>query len=107
MYEGWTNTDVQILRDRLATLKGSWLVTLNDTPAIRTIFAGCGMVPIERARGIRNQGGAAHIYKEILISPAKGPSRRRASSKAGSRPAASSPGTFRPHRASVRAPASR
>lgn len=78
MYEGWTNTDVQILRDRLATLKGAWLVTLNDTPAIRTIFAGCRFTPIARTRGIRNTG-IASIYKELLISPAKGPSRRRGS----------------------------
>ena len=79
MYEGWTNTDVQILRVRLATLKAAWLVTLNDTPAIRTIFAGCRLTPIARVRGISNRGGAAHIYKELLISPATGRNRRRGS----------------------------
>lgn len=79
MYAGWTNTDVQILRDRLATLKGAWLVTLNDTQAIRAIFGGCQFIPISRTRGINNRPGAGSIYKELLISPAKGPSRRRGS----------------------------
>ena len=69
MYEGWTDTDVQILRDRIAELRGKWLVTLNDTPSIRKIFAGCWITPIARARGVNNQGGAAVIYREVIIRP--------------------------------------
>jgi DNA adenine methylase len=102
MYEGWTNTDVQILRDRLAGLKSAWLVTLNDTPAIRLIFAGCQFTPIARARGINNQGGSAHIYKELLISPAKAPNQRLFSSKAGSRPATPFLETSRSPKATIR-----
>lgn len=79
MYEGWTNTDVQILRDRLGQLKAAWLVTLNDTPAIRTIFAGCELTPIARTRGINNRPGPGSIYRELLISPATARNRRRGS----------------------------
>ena len=61
-------TDVQILRDRLAQVRGKWLVTLNDTPAIRTIFAGCELRPIERRRGIDNKAGRAPIYRELIIT---------------------------------------
>lgn len=70
MYQGWTNTDVQILRDRLAKLRGKWLVTLNDTPAIRAIFSGCNLQPVTRALGINSKkGGKRPPYKELIISP--------------------------------------
>ena len=69
MYASWTNTDVQVLRDTLRNLKGSWAVTLNDTPAIRTIFDGCTLQAMERVRGINNKGGEAKVYRELLITP--------------------------------------
>ena len=67
MYEGWTNIDVQILQGVLAKIRGKWLLTLNDTPAIRAIFHGCKLTPISRARGINNKHGPAKIYKELII----------------------------------------
>lgn len=71
MYGAWTNTDVQILRDRLDRLQGKWLVTLNDTPAIRGIFDGCRVLAFSRPRGINNKaGGIAPAYKELIIQPA-------------------------------------
>jgi len=70
MYEGWTNTDVQILRDRLAKIRGQWMVTLNDTPAIRAIFSGCKLLPVTRPLGINNKGAAAgRSYRELIITP--------------------------------------
>ena len=69
MYEGWTNTDVQILRDRLARIVGTWMVTLNDTPAIRAIFSGCKIESVRRALGINNRSGKpSRIYREIIIT---------------------------------------
>jgi DNA adenine methylase len=63
MYDGWTNTDVQILR-------GKWLVTLNDTAAIRAIFNGCKFAAVKRALGINNKGSAGgRQYAEIVITP--------------------------------------
>ncbi len=70
VYATWTNTDVQILRDCLARLRGRWVVTLNDTAAIRAIFAGCSIQPMERVRGIDNRGGASKTYRELLITAA-------------------------------------
>jgi DNA adenine methylase len=74
VYATWTNTDVQILRDRLFGLKGKWLLTLNDAPAIRAIFSDCELIPVTRARGINNKQGAK-IYRELII--------RRAQSSSG------------------------
>jgi len=70
MYAAWTNTDVQILRDRLARLRGSWIVTLNDTSSIRAIFAGCTIKAIERTKGI-NAKAKDRVYREVIITPAK------------------------------------
>jgi DNA adenine methylase len=68
MYEGWTITDVQILRDRLASLQGKWMVTLNDTQGNRAVFKGCDIRPITRAMGI-NGKTAGRVYREIIIRP--------------------------------------
>lgn len=70
MYASWTNVDVQRLRDRLVQVRGRWLVTLNDTAAIREIFAGSSIRPVSRQRGIRNAGAESSIYRELIITPA-------------------------------------
>lgn len=70
MYAGWTDTDVQILRDKVAKLRGKWLVTFNDTTSIRAIFRGCEIKPVERAAGINSRGGkTGRRYRELIITP--------------------------------------
>lgn len=63
-YGTWTTADVLRFRERLDRLKGGWLVTLNDSPDIRRIFAGCEIKAIERARGV-----AKGRYRELVINP--------------------------------------
>ena len=55
-------------RERLDRLKGSWLVSLNDTPDIRKIFSDCEVQYIERSRGITAD---KKRYRELLIAPPK------------------------------------
>lgn len=69
MYASWTDTDVRGLREQLGRLRGKWLLTLNDTPSIRAIFAGCELRSVERARGINNRQGGRR-YRELVITPA-------------------------------------
>lgn len=71
MYSSWTETDVRILRERLKELRGRWMVTLNDSTAIREIFAGCEIIPVSRQRGICNGGIDAKPYRELIITPPK------------------------------------
>jgi len=68
-YGSWTNTDVQSLRERLDKLRGKWLLTLNDTAAIRAIFADCKLAAVSRARGINNKAGKRPLYHELIIRP--------------------------------------
>jgi len=67
MYAPWTIADVQRFRQRLDRLKGKWIATLNDTPAIRNIFFDCKITPVERAKGINQANGKT--YKELVIVP--------------------------------------
>lgn len=67
-YAAWDIADVVRLRDRLRAIKGRWIVTLNDQPDIRKIFAGCQVKAIERHKGI-NGKAADRVYRELIIRP--------------------------------------
>ena len=66
-YGAWTLADVQRFRERLDRLKGQWLVTLNDAPAIRAVFSDCRVTAVERPKGITT--AKEKTYRELVISP--------------------------------------
>ncbi len=63
-YKAWQPSDVMRLQQRLARLRGRWLVTLNDTPSNRQIFADCEITGFTRSLGV---GGKGRPYREITI----------------------------------------
>ncbi len=68
MYSSWTLADVVRLRERLARLKGRWIVTLNDSPSIRSVFAGCNLSTVHRKVNIDSRRPAKD-YAELIIVP--------------------------------------
>ena len=69
-YAVWTYADVQRLKERLDRVRGRWLLTLNDAPAVRDIFAGFDIEVVSRKRGIANRSGQpAPLYRELVIRP--------------------------------------
>lgn len=68
-YKAWTEADVLRLKETLATIRGKWMVTLNDSPAVRQIFDGCEVVGVERAMGISHKA-TKRRYRELIIRPA-------------------------------------
>ena len=69
-YKAWTTADVLRLREVLDSLKGRWIVSLNNAPDIRQIFGDCQVKAVERAMGINNRGGGkARRYGELIIRP--------------------------------------
>lgn len=68
-YPAWSADELQALRDILDALKGKWLLTINDSPESREIFAGLRTQKLTRKRGIANKDGQATDYHELLISP--------------------------------------
>jgi len=65
-YSAWTTADVLAFRETLATLRGKWMVTFNDSPTIRQIFDGCRIKGVTRPKGI---GGKNTPYAEVIITP--------------------------------------
>jgi len=68
LYAAWTIADVQRLATRLSSLRGKWLLTINDHPEIRRVFVECTQRPITRPAGI---GGKGKPYRELIVSPTK------------------------------------
>ena len=65
----------EALADRLRRIKGRFLVSLNDVPAVRRVFAGCRIEPVPTTYSLAG-GGRGAVAKELLIS---GPVRRKGS----------------------------
>jgi DNA adenine methylase len=69
-YDGWTEKQLQEFRDRVAKLKGKWVVTLDDSEFNRGLFDGCRIQSFESRNGVVNVGkhpGAR--FKEIVVQP--------------------------------------
>ena len=64
----WSADDFGRLADRLRRIKGRFLVSLNDVPAVRQAFRGCQLKPVRTTYSFRyNQSGASEA-RELLIS---------------------------------------
>lgn len=66
-YKCFTLADMQQLRETVLALKGRWIVTVGDTPAMREMWQGCELLSISRARGI--SAANAKPYAELIITP--------------------------------------
>ena len=64
--------DFEHLAKRLAHLKGPWLLSLNDVPAVRNIFRGFKLEAVSVTYAISPVPGARGPRGELIISP-KGP----------------------------------
>lgn len=104
IYDGWSEVQMRDFAAVVREIRGPWLVTVNDSPATREIFSGFRL----RTTALDNKLASARlktkvVMRELLITPqATARSRRRASLRAGSRPAASSHGTSLSPRAALR-----
>ena len=61
--------DFANLAEQLATIKGNFILSLNDTPDIRRIFSGFGMEPIQTKYTLGNTNDKTGT--ELLIYPKK------------------------------------
>lgn len=70
-YAAWSAGDLQKLRDVLVTLKGNWMLTINDQQKTRLILEQFSILSLKRNRGIANRLGIATEYKEMIVMPGK------------------------------------
>jgi DNA adenine methylase len=69
-YASWSETDLRQLATRLQTLKAKWLLTMNDTPFVRELFAHCRIAAISTPnRGSNKNIIGARRMTELIIEP--------------------------------------
>ena len=68
-YTAWSPDEMSALRAGLDALKGRWLLTVDDSPECREIFAGLPMTAVGRANGIENRPGRRRnlVYHELIL----------------------------------------
>jgi DNA adenine methylase len=69
-YAGFSQADMTQLREALRTIKGTWLVTVNDSPANRALFRGCNIRSVATKNGVQksNKGGTNATFGELIIT---------------------------------------
>jgi DNA adenine methylase len=74
VYGAWTIDDLARFREEgLDQMKGTWILTIDDTAANRGLFRDCDIRTHQRANGIsRKAGEQASIYHELIIRPRDG-----------------------------------
>ncbi len=73
-YGAWTIDDLARFRtDGLDQMKGTWILTIDDTPANRGLFKDCLITPVGRKNGIAHRAdGTTSMYHELIIRPDDG-----------------------------------
>lgn len=73
-YGAWTIDDLARFRvEGLDQMKGTWILTIDDTPGNRGLFRDCDIKEFKRSNGIsRKAGEAPSIYHELIIRPNDG-----------------------------------
>jgi DNA adenine methylase len=70
-YDGWTDEQLANFRDRVVLLRGRWIVTIDDSPTNRSLWAGHDLDQIQTRNGSGNQavGPTRHFGELIIYSP--------------------------------------
>lgn len=73
-YGAWTIDDLARFREEgLDQMRGTWILTIDDTPANRALFRDCLITEIGRRNGIAHKAdGSASLYHELIIRPDDG-----------------------------------
>lgn len=69
-YDGWNEEQMTAFSSRVLALKGSWIVTVDDSEFNRSLFKGCKIKAVETANGSVNRRlKPASLFREIIIRP--------------------------------------
>lgn len=72
-YGAWTIDDLARFREEgLDRMCGTWILTIDDTPANRGLFKDCFINSYSRKNGINRSGNKASDYHELIIRPDDG-----------------------------------
>lgn len=69
-YEGFSREQMTALSKQVGKLKGKWIVTVNDSPFTRDLFAGCDLRPLTTKSGtVNNRTTSKKTFGELIIQP--------------------------------------
>lgn len=68
-YAPWTDANVLELASVLHSIKGRWIVTLNDSPANRAAFLGCRFQTVTTSANMANKRTPGRRFGELIIRP--------------------------------------
>jgi DNA adenine methylase len=77
-YGSWTIDDLAHFRTAgLDRMRGTWILTIDDTPANRLLFRDCHIKSFSRKNGIGHKAdGTTSMYHELIVRPKDGRHRR-------------------------------
>ncbi len=69
-YEGWTEDHLSAFAQRIRSLQGQWMVTLDDSELTRAAFKGCRIDSVTTRNGCVNKRlKPAATFQELIIQP--------------------------------------
>lgn len=66
-YEGWSEAQMRAFRERVDGLTGRWIVTVDDSPLNRELFADCRMERFNSRNGAAKNGSGSR-FSELIIT---------------------------------------
>jgi len=66
-YANARHFDHERLRDVLKGVKGRWLLSYDDCPEVRALYAGHTIIPVSRVKGINRMQGES-MFAEVIIA---------------------------------------
>lgn len=71
-YGMWSQSQMEAFAARVLSLEGDWLVTVNDSPANRAMFAGHQIQPVvSRSQSVNLRDKPAATFSELIIQRRK------------------------------------
>ena len=69
-YDGWTEDQAKALKRKLTSLQAQWMVTINDSPFTRDLFAGCKLEAVTTKCGTsNNRTHSSATFGELIVTP--------------------------------------
>lgn len=66
-YEGWDEAQMRTFRERVEELAGQWIVTVDDSPLNRELFADCQIQRFSSRNGAAKNGSGSR-FSELIIT---------------------------------------
>ncbi|GAB4164753.1 MAG: hypothetical protein Fur0032_01010 [Terrimicrobiaceae bacterium] len=73
-YDGWNRDQMTEFRDAVKSLKGSWVITVDDSEFNRELFSDCRIESVQSRNGVVNHAtNPDATFGEIIITPRSKP----------------------------------